>query len=132
MVEMLAQDRLQGPVDERRFATSRHAGHANKGSQRERSRDMLQVISAGTDDLQELPVARPACFRHGYFRLTVQISRCQGIGLQHFGRCSGKDHFAAQPSCPRTHIDDIIGIQHHVFIVFHHNHRVAQVAQLFQ
>ena len=93
---------------------------------------MLQVISAGTDNLQELPVARPACFRHGYFRLTVQISRCQGIGLQHFGRCSGKDHFAAQPSCPRTHIDDIIGIQHHVFIVFHHDHRVAQVAQLFQ
>ena len=129
---MLAQDRLQGPVDQRRFTTSRHTSHTNKGSQRERCRNMLQVISACPDNLQKFPITRTACLRYGYFRLPVQVSRSQGIRLQHLCWCSGKDDFTTQASGPRSHINNIIGIQHHVFVVFHHNHRITQVSKLLQ
>ena len=43
-----------------------------------------------------------------------------------------KHHLAASSPCLGTDVHHVVGREHHVFVVLHHNHRVADVAQLFQ
>ena len=52
--------------------------------------------------------------------------------LEHLGRCAGKDHIAALAASFGPYVDDVVGLQHHVFVVLHHNHGVALVAQLLE
>ena len=47
-------------------------------------------------------------------------------------RCAGKDDFTAMASCAGTDVDEIVGIEHGFFVVFHHNDRVANVAQFLE
>ena len=46
--------------------------------------------------------------------------------------CSGEDYLTTMRTRHRTHVDDVVGGFHHLFIVFYHDHRVAQVAQFLQ
>jgi len=32
----------------------------------------------------------------------------------------------------RAHVDHIIGMEHHLLVVFHHNHRIAGIAEFFK
>ena len=51
---------------------------------------------------------------------------------EHVLRCSLEHHLAPQPSGLGTHVDHIVGCQHHVLVMLYHNDRVAQVTQLLQ
>ena len=62
----------------------------------------------------------------------LQVLRCQGVGLQQFLGRALEHHLATFSSGPRANVHDIVGSQHHIPVVLHHNHRVAQVAQLLQ
>ena len=41
-------------------------------------------------------------------------------------------HLSAMSSCFWTNVDDVVGSAHDVFIVFHHHHGVAHIAEFFQ
>ena len=43
-----------------------------------------------------------------------------------------EDYFPTHAAGFRTHIDDIVGCQHHVLVVFYHNHGVARIAEFLQ
>ena len=51
---------------------------------------------------------------------------------EHFFGRTLENHFSAQASCPRSHVDDVIRRAHHIFIVFYNDYCVARVAQTFQ
>ena len=53
------------------------------------------------------------------------------INRDHIFRRSFEQNTAAAVSTLRPDINNMIGLTHHHFIVFHHYHRVAQVAELF-
>ena len=57
---------------------------------------------------------------------------CQGVCLEHFLWCSLEHHFAAFASCARTDIYDVVGIEHHVTVVFYYDDGIAEVAQLLE
>ncbi|MCY1182154.1 hypothetical protein D9M73_227000 [compost metagenome] len=50
----------------------------------------------------------------------------------HFGRCTFGDDMPTVDPCARADIHYIVGQANRVFIVLHHDHRVADVAQVFQ
>ena len=45
---------------------------------------------------------------------------------------AGKDHFAAVPPRTWTDVDDVVGAEHGLLVVFHYDDGVADVAQLLQ
>ena len=51
---------------------------------------------------------------------------------EHFAGSAGKDDSPSQATSFRTHINDVIGSQHHVLVMLHHNDGVANVAQFLQ
>ena len=54
------------------------------------------------------------------------------------GECGGRrqwsfvHYLSAEPSGVGTHIDEVVGLSYYVFVVFHHDDRVSNVAQFFQ
>ena len=79
-----------------------------------------------------MTVALPPFGRNFDGTLTVQILGSQRMRLQHLLRSTGKYDFTTQSARFWTHIDDIIGCEHHVFIMFHHDNGITHVAQFFQ
>jgi hypothetical protein len=64
------------------------------------------------------------------FFFTAEIKSCQGIGILSYllrGACS--NHPAAMNPCARADIDNSIGGQHSVTVMFDDYYRVAEVAQ---
>ena len=51
---------------------------------------------------------------------------------EHFSGSAGKDDIPSQATGFRAHINDVIGSQHHVLVMLHHNDGVANVAQVLQ
>ena len=131
-VETLRQDGLQRLVDKGRLATARHARHADEPPQRELHIHPAQVIATRPAQPQAVAVASAAHSWHLDTALAVQVARRQRMRLQHLLRRADKDHLAPQPARLRPHVDDIIGRQHHVLVVLHHDDRVANVPQLLQ
>ena len=129
---MLAQDRLQGTVDQRRFAAPRHACHTDQRSQWKSHIYVFQVITAGSFDGDELAVSFPTFGRNGNFCFSVQISGRQRIDFQHLLRRTFVHDLSAQTAGFRTHVDHVIGIQHHILVMFHDNDRVPCITKFFQ
>ena len=60
----------------------------------------------------------------------VEVVASDGMALHGFFGGAGKDHFATMSSGAGTDIDEIIGVEHGVPVVFHHDDGVADVAEL--
>src|SRR5690348_14472408 len=54
------------------------------------------------------------------------------IGCQQVGKTSLIDHLTAVSASMRTHIDNIVRYFYNIWIMFHDNHRIALITQLFQ
>ena len=63
--------------------------------------------------------------------LPSQVFSREAVGLLHVGKVALCHHAASVNSGPRTHVNDMVGMPHEFFVVLHHHHAVAQVAQLF-
>ena len=114
---MLAENRLQGPVDQRRLPASGYARNTDQRTQRERDIHIPQIIPARPFYRDELSVSFPPLPRNGNLRLSIQVCRSKRVGFQHLAGSSGKDHFPSQTACLRSHIDHIVRIQHHVLVM---------------
>ena len=51
---------------------------------------------------------------------------------EHFAGSASKDDIPSQPTGFRPHINDIIGGEHHILVMLHHNDGVANVTQFLQ
>ena len=67
-----------------------------------------------------------------YLFLTTQIACRERLGLHHVSRAAHKDDFAAEASRTGSHVDDMVGLKHHILIVLDDDDRIAEVAQLLQ
>ena len=160
-VDLLGRRRIQGVVHQGGFARTRHAGHAGEQAHRKLGGDVLQVVATRTlngDGL--LGAAVHGCHRHGpkhvFHRrglgdagllikpraalgrhLDAQLARhvaaCERgrVGLD-FRRGALRHHTPTMHTRTRPHVDAMVGRANHVLIVFHHQHAVANVTQVFQ
>ena len=68
--------------------------------------------------------------RHRDGELARQVAPGQRRGIRHdLGRRPLGDDFAAMHPGPRPHVDQVIGLQDRLFVMLHHQHGVADVAQ---
>ena len=79
-----------------------------------------------------MPVARTTHRRHFDGSFAIEVLRGERMLLQHLARGALKDHFTPQSTRLGTHIHHIVGRQHHILVVLHHDDRVAYVAQLLE
>jgi hypothetical protein len=57
--------------------------------------------------------------------------RDSGVGL-HIVKRALRNHPPAVDARAQAHVDHMVGGAHHVFVMLHHQHAVADVAQVFQ
>ena len=131
-IQLLADDGLKRAVDQRRFTAARYACHANKRAQREVHVHILEVVSIAATKPYHVAIARTAHLRNFYLLQSAQIIGGERAFFEHLLRSARKHHITASTPRFRAYIHNIIGIEHHVFVVLHHYHGVALVAQFFQ
>ena len=131
-VEVLRENRLQCLVDKRRLARSAHARHHDELAQRKLYVNILQVVALRTAYHDALAVALASLGRYLYLTHSVKVVGGDGVLLKHLSGRSLEHNLATTNARLRTNVNDIIGIEHHVAVVFYHNHGVAHVAQLLQ
>ena len=119
-------------VDERGLAGPGHAGHAAERAEREAHVDVLQVVHARAPDGE--PLERQAALAgDGDAAAAGEEVAGQRAGRRHdLGRRALGDHLAAVLAGPGTHVDDVVGRAHRLFVVLDDDHGVAEVAQAQQ
>ena len=70
--------------------------------------------------------------RSGNLFATGEVACSEVVGFQQLLRSAAEYHFAAVNSGAGPHVYQVIGSAHDFFVVFHDNHRVALVTQLFE
>ena len=73
-------------------------------------------------------VARTSFLRHVDSFRTVEIGGSERIGLQKLLRCTAKYDLAAETSRSGSHIHDVVGREHHLFVVLDNNDRITHIA----
>ena len=122
----------QNIVDERGLATAADAGHARHRSQRDAGIDIAQIILGGSKYLDpSLVLARfdPVAW-HRNAQISGKVTPGAGTRMGHdFSRSSVGHQFATMDSGSRPHIQDIVGGPDGVFVMLHHDDRIAGIPQ---
>ena len=127
--------RLIKRIDHQRgFATARNPGHTGKRAQGKFRVNVVQVILAGPDHADLLAyVAFAARLRDSDFLFARKVLPGEAFFVgDDLLRRTTCHHFAAMHARARSHIDHIIGGADGFFIVFDHDHGVAQIAKAFK
>ncbi len=131
----LAGQRLVERLDDKRgLATPGDACNCRERAERDGRVDILEVVSGRAfygqraGFLLEAPLGR-----NGNLFLAIEEGAGEAvfIGDDLFRRPLA-DNLAAMDTGARAHIDDMVGREDGVFIMLHHEHRIAEVAQAFQ
>ena len=129
VVQVVEQRGQQGLVDQRAFAAAADATDAHQTSQRDFDIDLLQVVSGGAFQDEVFAVAFSALFGHSNGLDAVQVLRRDGIGVQMALGWSLHDDLAAVDAGTWADVDEVVGGEHHVFVVLDDDHRVARIAK---
>ena len=131
----LAGDTLVERLDQQgRLAAAGDAGDAGEGRQRNLAGHVLQVVALGADDGDLARIGDlPPVGRQGDLHHARQILPRQAVGVAHdlLRRAFGH-HFSAVDAGARPHVDDVIGVQDRILVMLDDDHRVAEVAQMFE
>ena len=128
-VKVVEQRRKQRLVDQRAFAASADATDTHQTSQRDFDIDLLQVVAAGAFQDEVLAVAFSALLGHSNGFDAVQVLRRDGIGVQMALGWPLNDDLAAVDAGAWADVDEVVGGEHHVFVVLDDDHRVACIAK---
>ena len=79
-----------------------------------------------------MAISLPSFSRDVDFAGSVQVIRGQGTGFHQFLRCALGNDLTAEYSCCRPHVDDIVRIEDHIFIMLHHQNGISDIAEVFQ
>ncbi len=129
--QLAAQGGVEDALHQGRLTASAHAGHHGEHVQRKGHVDVLQVVLART------------LHRDAVLHRTPPLGPCdllaprevlggEAIAGHQLVVRAAEDHFATVGACFRPHVDDVVRGAHHLFVVLHHDHGVAEVAQLLQ
>ena len=125
------RQRLVERVDEqRRLAAARHAGDGGEQAERNLGRDVLQIVAARADDLEQAVRVRRPPLRDRDLAHAVEIlpGQRRRVGHDVVGRALGDD-VAAVHAGAGADVDDVVGGADRVLVVLDHDHGVAEVAQ---
>ncbi len=130
----LARDRLVERVDQqRRLAAAGDAGDAGEQPQRNLRRDILQIIAGRVHHLDGAAMVRRLALGDFHRQLAGEILSCQRRRIgHHLGWRALGDDLAAMNAGAGTDVDDVIRQPDRVFVVLHHDHGVAEIAQPLQ
>ena len=134
-IEMSRERAIEDLGDQRRLARARDAGDRDEHAERDVDGEVAEIVRPGAHDRavagRPSPFAArsapgPAARRAG----SAPVSEC---GMREDVRhgAFGHDLPAVAPRAG-TQVDDVIGGADRVLVVLHHEHRVAEVAQLPQ
>ena len=133
-IECGGAERVERVVDEGRFTRAGNPGYTGQQADRNFQIHIAQVVAAGALERQrQLLVAWRALGRHGDFHPARQVFAGQRVRVCHdFGRCAFSDDMAAMHARARADINHIVGQANGVLVVLHHDHRVADIAQVLE
>ena len=130
-----AGDGLVERVDQqRRLAAAGDAGHRGEGGERNRGRDVLQIVAgrAGDGELAGLGDLA-AMLRHLDLKRAGQVLSGERGGVRHdVPRRAFGDDVAAVDAGGRADVDHMVGRKDRLLVVLDDDHGVAEVAQVFQ
>ncbi len=89
-------------------------------------------MACATGQLKKIPVAGPSRRRHFNLHLAVEIRCCYSACFEHFAGSPLKHNVSTFTTGFRAYVNDIVGFEHHVFVMFYHYDGVLCVAQFFQ
>ena len=89
-------------------------------------------MSGASGELQCLAVARTPCRRHLNGKFSVEVSSRYGVCGEHRLRRTMEYDFSTLAPGFGTYVHDIVGVEHHVLVMLHHDDGVLRVAQFFQ
>ena len=115
------------------LAPTGHARDADKLAQREIDSHIFQVVARGLHHRHGLPVARPTFGRNADFPRTGQVLACDRVFvIGYLFRRTVADHLTAVDARAGTDVKDVVGLADRVLVMFHHDHRIALIPQVFQ
>ncbi len=123
---------LDGLDQQRGLAAAGDAGHAGEAAERDRRRDVLEIVAARAahDELAALVELAPLG-RERDGALAGEILAGEALRMRHdLGRRSFRDDLAAMHARGRADVDDVVGLQDRVLVMFDDNHGIAEVAQV--
>ena len=131
-VQVPRQRLIDNLVDQRRLPAAGHARHAGHHAQRNAHVDTAQVVGARAAHRQISGRFAPP-LRHGNMALPAEVLAGNGVRAGQDVRKRALRHEpSARLSRARADVHDVVGRIHGFFVVFDHNQRVAQIAQVFQ
>ena len=132
-IQIARQGLVEYLVDQRAFAGTGNAGHADKLAERDLDVDFFEVIFGGSADLEEFAVALPSLIRNGYTALAAEVLSGDRL-VAGFDRVNiaGADDLAAVDTGAGSDVDDRVRRVHGVLVVLDDDHRIAQIAQAFE
>ena len=86
---------------------------------------MLEVIARASQKTETLAGALTTLLWQFDLLRSVEVLCRDGIGLQHLLWGALEHHLTALAPGTGTDVNDIVGIQHHVLVVFHHDDGVT-------
>ena len=133
-VQRPRRDGIEGVVHQRRLAGAGNAGNASEQAGRQIDGDVLQVVAACLHQTQHaLAVEGRAFFGDGDgFGAGEELPGDGLIATHHFVERAGDDDFAAVNASAGADVDDVVGGANGFLVVFHHQHGVAEIAQVRQ
>ena len=89
-------------------------------------------MTGGILDHQCLAIAGATCRRRLDLALAIQIGGGKGARFKHLRRRSLEHHFPTLLAGSGTDVHHIVGLGHDIFVMLHHDDRVAIVAELLE
>lgn len=131
LVELAVGDAEQGVVDQGRLAGTGDAGDAGHHSDGQIQVDVAQVVAASPFQFQPLAGERGTLGRDGDLLAPGEVVTGQGLGVRDdlLRRPLGDDGTAVHAG-PRADVEHMVGEANGILVVLHHDHRVAQIAQM--
>ena len=132
VVEQAPQRRVEDSLRQRRFSRAADARDAGHHPQRNPHVDIAQVVLPRSFDGYRVAPSAGGC-RNGDFAPPREVVGREALfAFQQLGQRAAEDHFAAVVTGLGADVDDPVRGADHLLLVLHDDHRVAQVAQLFQ
>src|SRR5208337_1508949 len=133
VIKFLRERAIHRVEHERRLAGTRNAGDAGEDAERNRDRQITQIVFVrtlyGEPSARELAAAR----RHGNFDLAREILAGERVLVaHHIVRSSLRDDVAAVNSGAGSHVDQMIGLEHRFESVRDHQHGVPEFLEALE
>ena len=132
-VQVCRQPFIQDLIDQGGFTRTGHTGDHGHLAQGNFHIHMLQVVFAGIQNLQALPIAFPAVLGYlDFFAAGKIISGDTPLYLANVLHTAGGYHLAPVDAGPRADIHQKIRLAHGILIVFHHDQGVPHIPQMLE